>query len=144
MGSDKAEDDLRVANDVFLSLQSIARHLEWPSSGRYGGKATITAMQDVQLTMSQISPSSMSSTAAAVTFITLIQDLKRQSEEWEPMIEICADGEKTLERFRFQFPEDWLYSDQLRGEWSAFNEILQRKSSSIQDQLGALYFFFGS
>ena len=53
------------------------------------------------------------------------------------MIELCASGEKTLERFRYQFPDDWLYSDQLRGEWSAYNEILKRKNDSIQEQLGA-------
>ena len=52
------------------------------------------------------------------------------------MIELCANGEKTLERFRYQFPEDWLYSDQLRGEWGAYNEILKRKNDSIQEQLG--------
>ena len=52
------------------------------------------------------------------------------------MIDLCANGEKTLERFRYQFPDDWLYSDQLRGEWSAYNEILKRKNDSIQEQLG--------
>jgi hypothetical protein len=52
------------------------------------------------------------------------------------MIELCANGEKTLERFRYQFPDDWLYSDQLRGEWSAYQEILKRKNDSIQEQLG--------
>lgn len=52
------------------------------------------------------------------------------------MIELCANGEKTLERFRYQFPEDWLYSDQLKGEWSAYNETLKRKNDSIQEQLG--------
>ena len=54
------------------------------------------------------------------------------------MIDLCASGEKTLERFRYQFPDDWLYSDQLRGEWSAYNEILKRKSDSIQEQLGII------
>jgi dynein heavy chain 1, cytosolic len=54
------------------------------------------------------------------------------------MIELCASGEKTLERFRYQFPDDWLYSDQLRGEWSAYNEILKRKNDSIQEQLGEM------
>ena len=54
------------------------------------------------------------------------------------MIELCANGEKTLERFRYQFPDDWLYSDQLRGEWSAYNEILKRKNDSIQEQLGMM------
>ncbi|PFH54718.1 hypothetical protein AMATHDRAFT_72478 [Amanita thiersii Skay4041] len=79
-----------------------------------------------------------SSTAAAVTFITFVQDLKKKSKAWGPMIELCASGEKTLERFRYQFPDDWLYSDQLRGEWSAYNEILKRKNDSIQEQLAGL------
>lgn len=57
---------------------------------------------------------------------------------WAPQIEICAAGEKVLERMRFQFPEDWLYSDQLNGEWSALQEILKRKNDAIQEQLGAL------
>ncbi|KAF8807657.1 dynein heavy chain protein 1 [Phlegmacium glaucopus] len=81
---------------------------------------------------------SNSSTAAAVTFITFVQDLKKKTKAWGPMIELCANGEKTLERFRYQFPEDWLYSDQLRGEWSAYNEILKRKNDSIQEQLAGL------
>ena len=84
----------------------------------------------------QLLAPSNSSTAAAVTFITFVQDLKRKTKTWGPMIELCASGEKTLERFRYQFPDDWLYSDQLRGEWSAFNEILKRKNDSIQEQLG--------
>ncbi|KAL0950615.1 hypothetical protein HGRIS_007406 [Hohenbuehelia grisea] len=79
-----------------------------------------------------------SSTAAAVTFITFVQDLKKKTKAWGPMIELCASGEKTLERFRYQFPDDWLYSDQLRGEWSAYNEILKRKNDSIQEQLAGL------
>lgn len=79
-----------------------------------------------------------SSTAAAVTFITFVQDLKKKTKTWGPMIELCASGEKTLERFRYQFPDDWLYSDQLQGEWSAFNEILKRKNDSIQEQLAGL------
>ncbi|KZV78567.1 hypothetical protein EXIGLDRAFT_592494, partial [Exidia glandulosa HHB12029] len=79
-----------------------------------------------------------SSTAAAVTFITFVQDLKKKTKTWGPMIELCGSGEKTLERFRYQFPDDWLYSDQLQGEWSAFNEILKRKNDSIQEQLAGL------
>ncbi|KAG2370226.1 dynein heavy chain protein 1 [Suillus spraguei] len=87
--------------------------------------------------MEVFSPSN-SSTAAAVTFITFVQDLKRKTKAWGPMIDLCANGEKTLERFRYQFPDDWLYSDQLRGEWSAYNEILKRKNDSIQEQLAGL------
>ncbi|KAJ7071380.1 dynein heavy chain protein 1 [Mycena amicta] len=71
-----------------------------------------------------------SSTAAAVTFITFVQDLKKKTKAWGPMIELCENGEKTLHRFR--------YHDQLRGEWGAYNEILKRKNDSIQEQLAGL------
>ncbi|KAF8602688.1 dynein heavy chain [Ceratobasidium sp. AG-I] len=81
---------------------------------------------------------SSSSTAAAVSFITFVQELNKKTKQWGPMIELCANSEKTLERFRYQFPEDWLYSDQLRGEWSAYNEILKRKNDSIQEQMAGL------
>ncbi|KAF8758753.1 Dynein heavy chain [Rhizoctonia solani] len=84
-----------------------------------------------------VAPSS-SSTAAAVSFITFVQELNKKTKQWGPMIELCANSEKTLERFRYQFPEDWLYSDQLRGEWSAYNEILKRKNDSIQEQMAGL------
>ncbi len=79
-----------------------------------------------------------SSTAATVAFITFVQDLKRKVTKWTPEIDIFAQGQKTLERQRYQFPHDWLYVDQVENEWSAFNEILTRKNASIQDQLAGL------
>lgn len=80
-----------------------------------------------------------SSTAQAVTFITFVQDLKRKVIKWTPEISIFATGQQTLERQRYQFPGEWLYVDQVQGEWSAFNEILKRKNDSIQQQLGVLF-----
>ncbi|GAA6009794.1 hypothetical protein JCM11491_000816 [Sporobolomyces phaffii] len=79
-----------------------------------------------------------SSTAATVTFITFVQELKRKVKKWAPEIEIFGSGQKTLERQRYQFPSDWLYVDQVENEWSAFNEILTRKNASIQEQLAGL------
>ncbi|GAA5850789.1 hypothetical protein JCM8547_009091 [Rhodosporidiobolus lusitaniae] len=79
-----------------------------------------------------------SSTAATVTFITFVQDLKRKVKKWAPEIEIFSSGQKTLERQRYQFPNDWMYVDQVENEWSAFNEILTRKNASIQEQLAGL------
>lgn len=79
-----------------------------------------------------------SSTAQAVSFITFVQDLKRKVKKWEPDIEIFGSGEKTLHRQRYQFPSDWLYVDQIEGEWNVFNELLKRKNSAIQEQLAGL------
>lgn len=77
-----------------------------------------------------------SSTAATVTFITFVQDLKRKVKLWAPEVEIFLQGQRTLERQRYQFPGDWLHVDQIEGEWTAFNDILARKNASIQEQLG--------
>ncbi|EGO28454.1 hypothetical protein SERLADRAFT_445906 [Serpula lacrymans var. lacrymans S7.9] len=121
----------------FLFMSAfLTRHLSSSALGRQRARKQPTRPSR-HTTMEAFSPST-SSTAAAVTFITFVQDLKRKTKTWGPMIELCANGEKTLERFRYQFPDDWLYSDQLRGEWSAYNEILKRKNDSIQEQLAGL------
>ncbi|KAF9161045.1 hypothetical protein DFQ26_004928 [Actinomortierella ambigua] len=77
-------------------------------------------------------------TGEAVTFITFVQDLKRKVAKWEHDVELYRQGQKTLERQRYQFPNDWLYVDQIDGEWSAFSEILGRKNNAIQDQIAGL------
>jgi dynein heavy chain 1 len=76
------------------------------------------------------------STAQAVSFITFVQDLKRKVEQWAPEIQQFSGGQKTLERQRYAFPQDWLYVDQIQGEWSAFSDILKRKDDSIKEQVG--------
>lgn len=48
------------------------------------------------------------------------------------------EGQRILERHRFQFPSNWMYSDNIDGEWGAFNDILKRKDSSIQTQVASL------
>lgn len=46
--------------------------------------------------------------------------------------------------YRFQFPTQWLHVDNIEGEWSAFNEIMRRKDSSIQTQVCSYLFFVKS
>lgn len=83
-----------------------------------------------------------SSTAATVTFITFVQDLKKRVKRWTPELVVFAQGQQTLERQRYHFSSEWLSVDVLEGEWRAFNDILARKNASIQEQLGAFLFFF--
>ena len=77
-----------------------------------------------------------SSTAQAVAFITFVQDLKKRVDKWGPDINQFTTGQKTLERQRYTFASDWLYVDQIQGEWSAFSDILKRKDDSIKEQVG--------
>ncbi|KAL9102708.1 MAG: hypothetical protein Q9163_002170 [Psora crenata] len=79
-----------------------------------------------------------SSTAQAVAFITIVQQSKRKVEVWEPEIEIFRQGQTLLTRQRYQFPSDWLFIDQVDHEWTALNEILDRKLKTVNDQTDAL------
>ncbi|EMC91770.1 hypothetical protein BAUCODRAFT_126763 [Baudoinia panamericana UAMH 10762] len=79
-----------------------------------------------------------SSTAQAVSFITVVQTCKRQTKLWEPEMETFRQGQQTLSRLRYQYPKDWLYVEQVDHEWTALVEVLERKSKLIADQTDAL------
>ena len=79
-----------------------------------------------------------SSTAQAVSFITVVQTCKRQTKIWEPEMETFRQGQQTLSRLRFQYPKEWLYVEQVDHEWLALVEVLERKSKLIADQTDAL------
>ena len=53
-------------------------------------------------------------------------------------VETYREGQRLLEKHRFQFPSSWLYIDNIEGEWSAFQDIIKRKDVSIQNQLATL------
>ena len=53
--------------------------------------------------------------------------------------QMFKEGQRILERQRFQFPSSWLHSDNIEGEWSAFNDILRRKNDSIQTQVTSAF-----
>ena len=57
---------------------------------------------------------------------------------WEKQVDMYKEGQRILERQRFQFPNQWLHVDNIEGEWGAFNEIIRRKDSSIQTQVASL------
>ncbi|KAL1836345.1 hypothetical protein VTJ49DRAFT_5263 [Mycothermus thermophilus] len=78
------------------------------------------------------------STAQAVQFITTVQACKRQVKLWAPEVETFRQGESTLVRQRYQFPNDWLHVEQVDGSWDALNEVLARKAKVVQDQTDAL------
>ncbi|KAK2746366.1 hypothetical protein FQN57_003248 [Myotisia sp. PD_48] len=79
-----------------------------------------------------------SSTAQAVSFITIVQQCKRKAKLWEPEVDLFRQGQATLTRQRYQFPSDWLFVERVTAEWDALNEILERRSKTVQDQTDAL------
>ena len=79
-----------------------------------------------------------SSTAQAVSFITVVQQCRRKVEVWEPEIETFRQGQTLLTRQRYHFATDWLFIDQVDHEWTALNEILSRKLKIVENQTDAL------
>ncbi|RUS77140.1 hypothetical protein EGW08_015096 [Elysia chlorotica] len=77
-------------------------------------------------------------TSEAVGLITHVQALKRKVKAWEKQVETYKEGQRILERQRFQFPQAWLYIDNIEGEWGAFSDIMKRKDSSIQTRVASL------
>lgn len=57
---------------------------------------------------------------------------------WDNQVDVYREAQRILERQRFQFPNSWLHVDNIEGEWSAFNEIMKRKDSTIQTQVASL------
>lgn len=53
-------------------------------------------------------------------------------------VDTYREGQRLLEKHRFQFPPSWLYIDNIEGEWGAFQDIMKRKAVSIQNQLATL------
>ena len=79
-----------------------------------------------------------SSTAQAVSLITVVQHCKRKVQVWGPEIDTFRKGQTALTRQRYQFPGDWLFVEQVDHEWAALNEILNRKVKVVNDQTDAL------
>ncbi|KAL9029741.1 MAG: hypothetical protein Q9196_002047 [Gyalolechia fulgens] len=79
-----------------------------------------------------------SSTAQAVSFITIVQQSRMKVDAWEPEIDLFRQGQTSLSRQRYQFPADWLYVDQVDHQWSALTEILGRKLKIVENQTDAL------
>ncbi|KAJ2157684.1 dynein heavy chain [Coemansia sp. RSA 552] len=109
--------------------------------GQRLGQAIRDAVQDISAARHQLEAHSAesSTTSEVVTFITFVQELKRKCPGWQRDVEeVFRGGQRVLEKQRYQFPAEWVYLDQAEGEWSAFNEILKRKTNVIQEQLPTL------
>ncbi|KAK5965130.1 hypothetical protein GCK32_004027, partial [Trichostrongylus colubriformis] len=77
-------------------------------------------------------------TTDAVALITYVQTLKKQTKVGQETVDQFRAAQRLLSQQRYQFPAQWLYAENVEGEWSALTEILLRKDSSIQSQVNNL------
>ena len=79
-----------------------------------------------------------SSSSDVTVFVTEIQELKKNLESWDGEMNKYRTAQRLLERQRFHFPTDWLWIDQLEGDWSSFRQILTRKSQTMESEIPVL------
>ena len=89
------------------------------------------ALEEVQLTAS-------SSSGAIVAFITATAAAEAASNDWEPRLAALAEAETALTRAHFAFPSDWTWLSQADGDWSAFQQILNRRQKDMAQELPGL------
>ncbi|KAK6731031.1 hypothetical protein RB195_007476 [Necator americanus] len=77
-------------------------------------------------------------TSDAVALITYVQTLKKQTKVGQETVDQFRAAQRLLSQQRYQFPAQWMYAENVEGEWSALSEILLRKDSAIQSQVNNL------
>lgn len=78
------------------------------------------------------------STDQVVATVTKVQSCKAFLEKWESHVMLFRNGQTTLSRYRFRFPQNWLFIDQLDNEWAALKEILGKKSAIVDSQIDGI------
>eukprot|EP01116_Phalansterium_solitarium_P005286 TRINITY_DN1679_c0_g1_i1.p1 TRINITY_DN1679_c0_g1~~TRINITY_DN1679_c0_g1_i1.p1 ORF type:complete len:4594 (-),score=1709.56 TRINITY_DN1679_c0_g1_i1:318-14099(-) len=77
-----------------------------------------------------------------VSLVIQIRDLKRHKGPWLAELISFSTGQEALEGTKkgkgFQFPKDWLYYEQIDGEWNAFVQALDKKDKALANQIPAL------
>jgi dynein heavy chain 1 len=77
-------------------------------------------------------------TSDTVTFVTLMQHLKKNKEIWSSEIQAFNAGERTLLRNKHKLSSDWVYAAHIEGEWMAFAQIFAKKDAVLAQEMPAL------
>ena len=79
-----------------------------------------------------------SETKEVVSFVTMVREIQKNFENLESELNVFKASQKLLTAQRVRFPEDWLYIDNIEGEWDAFQQILSRKAEVMDSQIPQL------
>uniref|UniRef100_A0A8R1U2J5 Dynein heavy chain, cytoplasmic n=1 Tax=Onchocerca volvulus TaxID=6282 RepID=A0A8R1U2J5_ONCVO len=104
------------------------------------GQEMQTFFSDISKWRNELEEQSIDSgtTADAIQLITYVQQLKKKTKICQDKVEQFRAAQRLLTQQRYQFPNSWLFSENVDGEWSALSDILERKDSAIQAQVANL------
>ena len=90
----------------------------------------------MRTTLEQVSLESTSSDV--IGHVVSIQEIRLKVPGFVQDSHYFERGERMLQQGRFQFPNDWLWHANVKGEWSAFEQILKRKVTVLEGEMGQL------
>lgn len=77
-------------------------------------------------------------TDQVVSTVTKVQSCTQFLTDRENDVNLFRNGQATLSRYRFRFPSNWLFIDQVENELAALKEILSKRSAVIESQIDGI------
>ena len=129
----------RVQEQVMGKVDSWHKSVVAAFSHKLGSKMkrTFGLLSDGRKTLEGLSMDFRDTEELAINLVRF-QELRNRAEAWGKEVKAQAGVEKMLERQRFVFPSDWLYSERVVGEWNSFQQILSMKVKVIETETPAL------
>ncbi|KAF4688109.1 hypothetical protein FOZ60_003172 [Perkinsus olseni] len=67
-------------------------------------------------------------------FVTCVREAQGNAgKTWAQRVVSLRAGEKLLERQRYAFPRDWVWTDRVEGEWTALEQVLNRRVKLLEE-----------
>ncbi|KAF4732244.1 hypothetical protein FOZ63_029748, partial [Perkinsus olseni] len=67
-------------------------------------------------------------------FVTCVREAQGNAgKAWAQRVVSLRAGEKLLERQRYAFPRDWVWTDRVEGEWTALEQVLNRRVKLLEE-----------
>jgi hypothetical protein len=70
--------------------------------------------------------------------INQLKQIKDKFFAWSEEIDSFRNGFLLLERFKFEYPQDWLSQEQIDSEWSAFRQLYTRRNTQFDQETPSL------
>lgn len=67
-----------------------------------------------------------------------VKQVESQSDEILKTLNLLKEAQSSLGKYRFQFPKNWIYVDQLNGEWSSLLDIHEQRKRELNSLKGRL------
>ncbi|CAD8134930.1 unnamed protein product [Paramecium octaurelia] len=74
-------------------------------------------------------------TSDIIESITIIQEQDKKFPGWSADIESFKNGQKVLDRQRYQYPGDWLSFEQVEMQWNQFKQIRSKKLQQQENEM---------